>query len=129
MSPSRSVGAVLAVHAPRRRLSRIPRRLVPTRPRRHLRDRRQVLAGRAQVVLPHHRRHIHARRRHLQEALQALGQFLVVRVVRHRLPPSAVHREVLLQKVMAFRAKRPTAGRPIPTKAVLTPLATAAPAL
>lgn len=127
MSPSRSVGAVLAVRAPRRRLSRIPRRLVPTRLRRHLRAHRQVLAGRAQVVLPHRRR-IRARHHHLQEAVQALGQFLVVRVVRLRLPLSAVHQAVLLQRVTVFRAKRPTAARPIPTKVVLMPLAIIAPA-
>lgn len=138
----RSAGAVLAVRARRRRQNRILRRRVPIP--RHLRARRQVLVGRALVVLhilrlrpprnpilhrPHRQAgHLAVRVPVLRVPAQALDRFLVVRVVRLRLPLSAVHRAVLLQKVTASRAKKVTAGRPTPTKAVLMSLAIIAPA-
>lgn len=128
----RSAGAVLAVHARRRRQGRILH---------HLRVRRQVLAVRVRAVrlilrprlprnpilhLPHRQvGHLAVRVLVLQVLAQALGRFLVVRAVRHRLPPSAAHRAVPLQKAMVSRAKRPTVDKRIPTKAAPTPLAIA----
>lgn len=126
-----NVGAVLAARALAVRRHRQGRIL------RHLRARRQVLAARALAarhILPllrprspiprllHLRPQaaVHLAARALVLPVQVLDQFLAVHAARRRLPALVVHQEVLLQKAMAYRAKKATAGRPIPTKAVLT---------
>lgn len=125
----------------RRRRSRILHLRVPIlRHRRHAR--RQVLAARALAVrriLPLLRpqspipRLLHLRHQaavHLAaRALVVPVQFLAVHAARRRPPALVVHREVLLRKVTAYRVKRPTAGKRIPTKAAPTPLAIAVQAL